>query len=151
MRTQIVTQKQIRWVQRLSNGGFRAYWSLYSKSLEAINDTGYMAKKIAEALQREKLSGTDLEKAVNWELKKLRFYSRTTMFVWSCLIKPFGQFFSRKINIEGTYQIDGSKLVWATSGKEALCKSTTYYLFGIPCWYSTNQRFTDEEYAELLK
>jgi hypothetical protein len=137
--------KSIRHTKNLYNGGFLAYWNLYGQLLKQISKKDELISKIRAAYPQ--FIGKELEEKVKWEFFKLKLFTYTLLFFWACLLKPFGQFVSRTVTINGDYML-------ADDGyfeNKNIVKNTRYKLLGITIWYSTNQKLTEEEIKELKK
>ena len=145
--TQTVTEKSIRWNTSHSNGGYIAYWKLYAQLLSMVSDKSKMKASIREQIAKaERVLGVELQRKVDRAFFRMKLSVYTWQFVWACLIKPLGQFCSRRVTIEGSYRIVNGQFQ-----NRDLAKSTVYRVFGLPVWAATNQCFTEEEMQKFLQ
>lgn len=122
------------------------YWKLYVQMLRMLSDKSSMKSKIMEHVcKAEKLTGLKLKRKVNREFLKAKISAYSWLFVWICLIKPLGQFFSRIVKINGTYQKISDEF-----SNINVVKNTTYKMFGVPIWKASNQKLSKEDIKELM-
>jgi hypothetical protein len=139
--------KNIQWNVNQHYGGFLTYWQLYAKFVKQVGNKSAMTQAIMQQVQEaERVTGQELTKKTERALFLLRLKTYTVMFPWACLIKPLGQFFSKRTSISGSYSIHNDQIA-----NSQLNKQTTYKLFKIPVWQANNQRLTEQEIQELLK
>lgn len=135
--------KSINRISKLYNGGFATYWNLYKKLLEQFSKKEELLSKIRTGYPQ--LVGDKLERKIKWEFFKLQMSAYTWLFVWACILKPFGQFVSRTVVMEGQYVILDDRDFHNVNIK----KSTTYRLFGIKFWKAKNQYITEKDLKEI--
>jgi hypothetical protein len=139
-----IINKSISLNQNLYNGGYVAYWKIYSQLLQMLSEKNQILANMRKEFSH--LFGIELEKKIKRSFFWLKLNAYTWLFVWCCLLKPLGQFFSRKVLIAGSYSVIDSKFV-----NRNVTKSTKYKFLGIPIWYSTNQKLSEADINDLLK
>jgi hypothetical protein len=139
--------KEISKENNLHYGGYRMYWKLYRQLLYKLRNKQSVTWAVKGTFTDTiNLSIQENNRKINTSFFWLTVNAYTWLFIWSCIIKPLGQFFSKKIIIAGTYKIIDNKF-----NNVSVVKATQYKLFGFPIWYDTDQRLTEEDINELME
>ena len=136
--------KEIRHTQNLYNGGYLAYWKIYTELISHTKDFEAFTKKASQQLKY--LTGDKLIRKIKFQFFIFNLSVYTWLFVWCCILKPLGQFFSRRVIIAGRYRI-----VQGIFDNMGIIKSTQYKIFGIPFWYANDQTLSEEDIKDLMK
>jgi len=117
MRTVSITTKRVNNVHRQMYGGYIMYWKLYAQ------------------LQRlENRSGT-----------RPNVFIRMTHFLWLCVLKPLGQFYSSVTKISGEFTVcDG------VFQNVSLVKSRSHRMFGL-IFFHSKMKLTQEDIKKLME
>jgi hypothetical protein len=125
-------------------GGYLLYWKLYTqlcKNLRALRIHNHVVVTTQRMTDPYKLQiGQDVP--TTWHLMNLY----TIQFIWFCLIKPLGQFYSRVTTMRGDFVVTNGHFQ-----NTNLKKCRTHYIFGIPVFYQYDMTLTDENIKDLTK
>lgn len=128
-------------------GGYLTYWKLYAQFVKMLSNKSEIMQKLREALVIvTAMTNQDITKKLNRQYKMLRLKTYTVMFVWACLIKPLGYFYSRVTTKKGSFVVTNGHFQ-----NTDLKKCRTHYICGIPVFYQYDMTLTDADIKDLTK
>jgi hypothetical protein len=106
-------------------GGYKMYWKLYGELIQMRTNINI----------------------------KTNIFEHIYLFLWFCLLKPLGCLYKYKIKYNGdfTYITDVTEYSEFTRFiNNSVVKSKIYYLFGLPFWYTSTSKLTEEDKQKLI-
>jgi hypothetical protein len=127
-------------------GGYLTYWKLYANFVKMLSNKSDMMSKLRDNLiSVAEMTNQDITRKLNRHFIMLRLKTYTIMFVWVCLIKPLGQFYSTVTTMRGDFVVTNGYFQ-----NTNLKKCRTHYIFGIPIFYQYCMKLSDENIKNLI-
>jgi len=128
-------------------GGYLTYWKLYAQFVKMLSNKSEVIQKLRDNLVIVAgMTNEDVTRKLNRQFVMLRFKTYTFMFVWSCLIKPLGYFYSRVTTMRGDFVVTNDYFQ-----NTNLKKNRTHYIFGILVLFQYDMKLTDADIKKLTE